>query len=68
MNSRCITSPPSRGLCQVDDAAGEEVVGFLLYSPVPTHPEACGVNYMAVKQSRRRRGIGSELMKEMVAQ
>lgn len=63
-----VASEPVELLLAIDDAAGGEVVGFLLYSPVPTHPEACGVNYMAVKQSRRRRGIGSELMKEMVAQ
>jgi hypothetical protein len=56
MNPRCITSPPSRGLCQVDDAAGEEVVGFLLYSPVPTHPEACG--------KARDRGLNSSISKQ----
>lgn len=63
-----VASEPVELLLAIDDAVGEEVVGFLLYSPVPTHPEACGVNYMAVKQSRRRRGIGSELMKELIAQ
>lgn len=63
-----VASEPVELLLAVDDTAGQEVVGFLLYSPVPTHRDACGVNYMAVKQNSRRRGIGSELTKRLVVQ
>ncbi|EKT4479600.1 GNAT family N-acetyltransferase [Pseudomonas putida] len=48
------------------DDSPTDVVGFVLYSPVPTHPEACGINYMAVKASHRRRGIGRKLMEMVV--
>lgn len=44
-----------------------EVIGFALFSPVPTHPEACGINYMAVKRTNRRRGVGSSLVKALIA-
>jgi GNAT superfamily N-acetyltransferase len=44
-----------------------EAVGFLLYLPVPSHPDACGVTYMAVKQSHRRRGYGSAMMRECIS-
>ena len=50
-----------------DDDNDTDVVGFLLYSPVLSHPDACGVNYMAVKQSHRRRGIGSAMMREAIS-
>lgn len=59
-------SEPVELLLAFDNATPNEVVGFLLYSPIPTHPDACGVNYMAVKQSHRRRGVGSELMKTLI--
>ncbi|PYD04892.1 N-acetyltransferase [Pseudomonas syringae pv. maculicola] len=59
-------SEPVELLLAFDNVTPNEVVGFLLYSPIPTHPEACGVNYMAVKQSYRRRGVGSELMKTLI--
>lgn len=44
-----------------------DVAGFLLYLPIPSHPDACGVTYMAVKQSSRRRGIGSAMMREAMS-
>jgi GNAT superfamily N-acetyltransferase len=59
-------SQPVELLLAFDNTTPNEVVGFLLYSPIPTHPEACGVNYMAVKQSHRRRRVGSELMKTLI--
>lgn len=62
-----IPSQPVELLVAFDGSAHEEVTGFVLYSPVPTHPDACGINYMAVKQTHRRRGIGGELMKSVVA-
>jgi GNAT superfamily N-acetyltransferase len=43
------------------------VVGFLLYLPVPTVPDACGVTYMAVKQSYRGKGVGSAMMREAIS-
>lgn len=51
----------------VDEADPRVVVGFVLYSPVPTHPEACGINYMAVINSHRRRGIGRAMIKELIS-
>jgi len=50
-----------------DDVNLGEVVGFLLYLPVPTHPEACGITYMAVKHSHRRCGLGTSMMREVIA-
>lgn len=50
-----------------DDMNPTEAVGFLLYLPVPTHPDACGVTYMAVKQSHRRRGFGTAMMRQAIA-
>lgn len=49
-----------------DDASPEKVLGFLLYLPVASHPEACAINYMAVDASCRRQGIGSALMATVV--
>lgn len=63
-----VASEPVELLLAIDESGPVQLIGFLLYSPVPTHPEACGVNYMAVKQSHRRQGIGTSLMKELVAQ
>lgn len=50
-----------------DDSRPDEVVGFLVYLPIPTNPEACGICYMAVAQSHRRRGIGAAMMREAMA-
>ncbi|WP_213664172.1 GNAT family N-acetyltransferase [Stutzerimonas stutzeri] len=58
---------PVELLLAVDEADPKVLVGFILYSPVPTHPEACGINYMAVSQSHRRRGIGQAMLKELIA-
>lgn len=60
-------SAPMEVLVSLSDDVPGEVTGFLLYAPVATHPEACGVNYMAVKRSHRRRGVGSELIKTLIA-
>lgn len=62
-----VPTEPVELLVAFDDKNPAEVTGFVLFSAVPTHAEACGVNYMAVKQSHRRRGIGGELMKRVVA-
>lgn len=48
------------------DNESDEVVGFLLYSPVPSDTEACGINYMAVKHTHRSRGIGSKMMRMVI--
>lgn len=56
---------PVELLVAVDDQ--NRVTGFALFSPVPTHPEACGVNYMAVQRSNRRQGIGRALVEALVA-
>jgi GNAT superfamily N-acetyltransferase len=59
-------SEPVELIVAFADDSPSDVVGFVLYSPVPTHPEACGINYMAVKASHRRRGIGRKLMEMVV--
>ncbi len=59
-------SEPVELIVAFADDSPTDVVGFVLYSPVPTHPEACGINYMAVKASNRRRGIGRKLMEMVV--
>lgn len=58
---------PAELLVAFDESRPGEVVGFLLYLPVATHPEACGVSYMAVKATHRGQGIGSAMMREAIA-
>lgn len=62
-----VPTAPVELIVAFDDVDLREVVGFLLYLPVPTHPDACGINYMAVKQSHRRRGLGTAMMREVIA-
>ncbi|WP_010209893.1 GNAT family N-acetyltransferase [Pseudomonas amygdali] len=57
---------PVELLVAFDEVETEVVTGFVLYLPVATHPEACGVNYMCVRQSHRCRGIGRELMRALI--
>lgn len=57
---------PVEMLVAFDDTDPDIIAGFILYSPVPTHPVACGVSYMAVKKSHRKRGIGSAMLHEVV--
>ncbi|WP_294734989.1 GNAT family N-acetyltransferase [uncultured Pseudomonas sp.] len=45
----------------------EQVIGFLLYLPVKDDPEACGVAYMAVHASHRRKGVARAMMQDMLA-
>ncbi len=47
--------------------AQEQVIGFLLYLPVEDDPEACGVAYMAVHASHRRKGVARAMMQDMLA-
>ncbi|EPM64070.1 putative acetyltransferase [Pseudomonas syringae pv. actinidiae ICMP 19103] len=61
-----VPGEPVELLVAFDDVDTSVVTGFVLYSPVFTHPEACGVNYMCVRQSHRHRGIGSELMRVLI--
>lgn len=60
-------SAPVELIVAFDDTNPAEVVGFLLYLPVVSHPDACGITYMAVKQSHRRRGYGTVMMQEAIA-
>lgn len=62
-----IPTAPVELVVAYDDASPGEVVGFLLYLPVPADPEACGVTYMAVKATHRERGIGGAMMRDAVA-
>lgn len=62
-----VPGAPAELLVSFDKTDPGVVTGFLLYAPVPTDPEACGINYMAVKRSHRRRGIGRALMSSLVA-
>lgn len=61
-----VPGEPVELLVAFDEVDNEVVTGFILYSPVPTHTEACGVNYMCVRQSHRRRGIGRELLRTLI--
>ncbi len=45
-----------------DDEDPETVIGFLLYLPVKDDPEACGLAYMAVQASHRRRGVARAML------
>ncbi|MGE7955349.1 GNAT family N-acetyltransferase [Pseudomonas sp. NPDC089530] len=49
-------------LVATDDDDPEQVLGFALYLPVKDDPQACGVAYMAVRASHRRRGIARALL------
>jgi GNAT superfamily N-acetyltransferase len=49
-----------------DDDNPEQVLGFVLYLPLASNPEACGITYMAVHQSHRQRGLGSTMMREVI--
>jgi len=62
-----VPTAPVELIVTYDDLSPGEVVGFLLYLPVATHPDACGITYMAVKQSHRRRGYGSAMMRDAIA-
>lgn len=44
-----------------------KVIGFVLALPVATHPDACAITYMAVAAPSRRRGVGSAMMKSVLA-
>jgi len=61
-----IPNEPVEVIVATSDADPHEVLGFLLYSPVPNHPEACGINYMAVKATHRRQGLGSAMVRRML--
>lgn len=62
-----VPTAPVELIVAFDDVDLRKVVGFLLYLPVPSHPDACGITYMAVKQSHRRRGLGTTMMREAIA-
>ena len=43
----------------------DKVLGFVLYLPVKDNPQACGVAFMAVDASQRRRGIARAMLEEL---
>lgn len=49
-----------------DELDPAKVIGFVLYLPVASHPEACAISYMAVASPYRRRGIGAALIATVV--
>jgi len=57
---------PVELLVAFDKETPGHVLGFLMYLPVPTHSDACGVTYMAVQKTHRGRGIGSAMMKKAI--
>lgn len=61
-----VPDAPTELLVALDEQNPEQVIGFCLYLPVPTHPDACGLTYMAVSGSHRRRGIGRALLKRVI--
>lgn len=61
-----VPDAPTELLVALDDRNPGQVIGFCLYLPVPTHPDACGLTYMAVSSSHRRSGIGRALLKHVI--
>ncbi|WP_153785402.1 GNAT family N-acetyltransferase [Pseudomonas sp. EMN2] len=59
-----LSSAPSELAVALDDAAN--VIGFVLYLPTPTNPEACGISYMAVAAGARRQGVARAMMEQLV--
>lgn len=57
-----VPNAPVELLVAFDEERPGQVVGFLMYLPVPTHSDACGVTYMAVQKTHRGRGIGSAML------
>ena len=51
---------PTELITAHDDS--DMLIGYVLYLPAPTHPDACGVSYMAVDDQNRGRGIAKEMM------
>lgn len=49
----------------MDAADPDKVLGFVLYLPVKDNPQACGVAFMAVDASQRRRGIARAMLEEL---
>lgn len=49
----------------MDAADPAKVLGFVLYLPVQDNPQACGVAFMAVDASQRRRGIARAMLEEL---
>ena len=49
-----------------DEDDPQTVTGFVLYLPVQGDPEACGVAYMAVQASHRRRGVARTMLQDML--
>ncbi|NWD59255.1 GNAT family N-acetyltransferase [Pseudomonas veronii] len=47
------------------DEAPDSVIGFVLYLPVIDNPEACGLTYMAVTASQRRKGLARAMLNEV---
>ncbi|MGN9473746.1 GNAT family N-acetyltransferase [Pseudomonas syringae pv. aptata] len=43
------------------------VIGYVLYLPVPSHPDACGLTYMVVHHQHRGLGIGRTMMEKVIA-
>lgn len=62
-----VRTAPVELLVAFDDERPGQVVGFLLYLPVPTHPDACGVTYMAVQKAHRGKGIGKGMLSQAIA-
>ncbi|AJO79628.1 MULTISPECIES: GNAT family N-acetyltransferase [Pseudomonas] len=52
-------------LVAFDEDDPEQVLGFVLYLPVKDDAQACGVAYMAVRASHRRRGIARALLAQV---
>ena len=49
----------------MDATDPDKVLGFVLYLPVKDNPQACGVAFMAVDASQRRRGIARTMLEEL---
>ena len=59
-----LSSAPSGLIVALDE--GSDVIGFVLYLPTPTNPEACGISYMAVAADARLQGVARAMMVKLV--
>lgn len=53
-------------IAAMDEEDPSKVLGFLLYLPVKDDPQACGVAFLAVHASHRRRGIARAMVQDML--
>lgn len=62
----CVPEAPVELAVAFSGAEPFEVVGFVLFSPVPGYPDACGLHYMAVARRHRNKGVARAMMRQVI--